>query len=218
MSFFDIHNIFFTALGYAISYLEFFATITGFAAVWLSARGNVWSWPIGLVNVTLFFFLVFQVQLYPDMFLQVFFFITNVIGWWRWTHPEKGEEDNKKELRVSWMAARMLVLFSFLALAVTWMSGAFASNLHELFPTLFNKPSAFPYMDSFVMVISIGATYLMVQKKVECWLYWIIADAVGTFLYFSKGILVVGVEYFIFCLIAAFGFWRWQQKFKTYPA
>ncbi len=216
MSFFDINRIFFTVLGYPISYLEFFATVTGFVAVWLSARANIWSWPIGVVNVTLFFFLVYQVQLYPDMFLQVFFFITNLIGWWRWTHPEKGEEDRKNELRVSWMPVRMLLIFSLITIFITYLSGFFASNLHELFPRLFNKPSAFPYLDSFVMVVSIGATYLMVQKKVECWLAWLIADIVATFLYFSKGILFIGVEYFAFCLIAAFGFLLWRKEFKSY--
>lgn len=216
MSFFDINRIFFTVLGYPISYLEFFATVTGFVAVWLSARANIWSWPIGVVNVTLFFFLVYQVQLYPDMFLQVFFFITNLIGWWRWTHPEKGEEDHKNELRVSWMPVRMLLIFSLITIFITYLSGFFASNLHELFPRLFNKPSAFPYLDSFVMVVSIGATYLMVQKKVECWLAWLIADIVATFLYFSKGILFIGVEYFAFCLIAAFGFLLWRKEFKSY--
>lgn len=218
MNFFDIRNIFVTVLGYELSYLEFFATVSGFVAVWLSAKGNIWSWPIGLVNVTLFFFLAFQVQLYPDMFLQVFFFVTNIIGWWRWANPGRGEEDRKRELRVSWMPVRLLIIFSGLVLVLVALSGAFASNLHEWFPELFSRPSAFPYLDSFVMVVSIGATYLMVQKKVECWLAWVVADVMATFLYFSKGILFIGIEYFAFCLIASFGFFRWKKEFETYSA
>ena len=64
-----------------MSYLEFFGTVAGGIAVWLSARGNIWSWPIGIINVSLYFFLFFQVQLYPDMFLQSLFFVTNLMGW-----------------------------------------------------------------------------------------------------------------------------------------
>src|SRR5258708_9605808 len=120
MNFFSIKNIFFTALGYPMSYLEFFGTVAGAIAVWLSARANIWSWPIGLINVTLFFFLFFQVQLYPDMFLQVFFFITNLIGWLRWANP-KVEEDNKKhELKVSLMSRQWLILFGVISLAGTF--------------------------------------------------------------------------------------------------
>ena len=45
MSFFDIENIFFIALGYEMSYIEFFGTIAGAIAIWLSAKAVVWSWP-----------------------------------------------------------------------------------------------------------------------------------------------------------------------------
>lgn len=198
-----------------MSYLEFVGVITGGIAVCLSARGNVWSWPLGVINVTLIFFLVYQVQLYPDMFLQVFFFVTNLIGWWRWTHPKEDEADKKNELRASWMPVRWLIILSVLTLFGTLLFGSFASNLHGLFPKVFSMPSAYPYWDSFVAVISITATYLMVQKKVECWIAWILADIIATYLYFSKGILFLSLEYFAFCLIAAFGFWKWQKDSKN---
>ena len=60
-----------------MSYLEFFGVAFGLLAVWLSAKANIWSWPVGIVNVVLAFLLYYQVQLYPDMFLQAFFFVTN---------------------------------------------------------------------------------------------------------------------------------------------
>lgn len=216
MSFFDHRSVFFSLLGYPMSYLEFFGTLAGGVAVWLSAHGNIWSWSIGIINVVLFFFLFYQVQLYPDMFLQVFFFITNLIGWWRWAHPRPGEENRWKELRVSWMPMRRTIAISVITMTGTLVFGAFASNLHEIVPTLFPLPSAYPYFDSFVMAVSIAATYLMVEKKVECWAAWIVADIVATYLYIAKGILVVGIEYFVFCLIAAFGLWRWHREAKTY--
>lgn len=214
--FFDIQNIFFELLGYPISYLEFFGTVAGAVAVWLSARANLWSWPIGIVYVVLSFFLFYQVQLYPDMFLQIFFFVTNLMGWWRWTHPKTGEEDKRNELRVSWVPLNVLIIFSIGAAISTFLFGSFASNLHTLFPSLFNLPSAYPYLDSFVTVISILATYLMIQKKVECWLAWWLADIVAAWLYLTKGIYLISIEYFVFCIIAAFGFWRWRSEFNQY--
>jgi nicotinamide mononucleotide transporter len=216
VSFFDIHQILFTAWGYPMSYLEFFGTVAGGVAVWLSAKGHLWSWPLGLINVTLFFFLFFQVQLYPDMFLQVFFFVTNLIGWWRWAHPAKGEEDRKQELKVSYMPKQQRLMFVILAIAGTLAFGMMASHLHSWLPAIFSKPSAFPYMDSFVTVVSILTTYLMVQKKVECWILWIVVDSVATGMYFVKDIRFVAVEYLVFCFIAAFGLWGWSKEFKGY--
>ena len=218
MDFFNIEFIFFEVWGYPMSYLEFFGTLAGGLAVWLAARANIWSWPIGLINVTLFFFLFFQVQLYPDMFLQIFFFVTNLIGWWRWAHPKPEEEDRKHELRISFMPLKLLALFSTIGLVCTLLMGSLASRLHEWFPEIFSTPSAFPYLDSFVTVMSIVATFLMIQKKIECWVIWILVDIVATVLYFSKGIKFVGIEYLAFCFIAGFGLWKWYEEYKSYPA
>ena len=218
MNFFDIKNIFFKVLGYPMSYLEFFGTVAGAIAVWLSAKANIWSWPIGIINVILFFFLFYQVQLYPDMFLQLFFFVTNVIGWWRWAHPEKSEENKNHELRVTYMSKRLIAIFLVTGIAATFIFGILAKNLHEFFPIIFNKPSAFPYADSFVTVMSVIATYLMVQKKVECWAIWILVDAIACTLYFVKEIKFVGIEYVIFCFIAGFGLWNWIKESRSYKA
>lgn len=216
MDFFSIEHIFFTVWGYEMSYLEFFGTIAGFIAVWLASKANIWSWPLGLINVTLFFFLFYQVQLYPDMFLQIFFFVTNLIGWWRWAHPRPFEEDRKKQLRVSYMPTRQLVLLAIIGLAGTFLFGSLASRLHEWFPVVFSKPSAFPYLDSFVTVMSIITTFLMIQKKIESWMIWIIIDVVATYMYFMKGIKFVGIEYLVFCFIAAFGLWNWTREYRSY--
>jgi nicotinamide mononucleotide transporter len=216
MIFFDHNSIFFTTLGYPMSYLEFFGTIAGAIAVWISAKGNVWSWPIGIINVVLLFFLFYQVQLYPDMFLQVFFLITNLLGWWRWLHPRQGEEDRKLELRVSLISTQWRWISGVLIIVGTILMGAAATHLSTWLPSLFSKPSAFPYLDSFVTVTSIVAQYWMLHKKAECWALWIVADVVATYLYFAKDIKFLGLEYLVFCFIAAFGLWNWSREYKSY--
>ncbi|MFZ6013246.1 MAG: nicotinamide riboside transporter PnuC [Bacteroidota bacterium] len=216
MHFFSIKNIFFTVLGYPMSYIEFFGVIAGAIAVWLSAKANIWSWPIGLVNVILFFFLFYQVQLYPDMFLQIFFFVTGILGWWRWANPKPEEEDRKHELKVSYMQPRSFMGIAAVGLAGTFLFGTFAENLHELLPGIFSLPSAYPYMDSFVTVMSVVTTFLMIQKKIESWIIWIVIDAVAAGLYFAKGIKFVGIEYVVFCFLAAFGLWNWIREYRTY--
>jgi nicotinamide mononucleotide transporter len=216
MDFFRIDNIFFTVLEYPVSYLEFFGMVSGIIAVVLSSLANVWSWPIGIINVILSFFLFFQVQLYPDMFLQIFFFITNVMGWWRWTHPKQFEEDKKHELKVSFMNKKDLLIVSTTGIAGTFLLGLFAQNLHEFFPNLFTKPSASPYLDSFITVMSVITTFYMIQKKVECWVIWLLVDIVATYLYFSRDIKFYGLLYLVFCFIAAFAIWNWIREYRSY--
>src|SRR6185436_9762312 len=156
-------------LGYGMSYLEFFSVMAGLVAVWLSAKANVWSWPIGIVNVSLAFFFYYQIQLYPDMFLQIFFFVTNSLGWWRWANPKPEEQNSKHELKVSFMNPRQFILLFTAGVVGTFLIGKLASNLHEWLPYVFNLPSSYPYADSFLLVMSVITTFFMIQKKIECW-------------------------------------------------
>jgi len=216
MFFFDIESIFFTVLGYNMSYLEFFGVLSGLVAVWLSARANVWSWPVGIVNVVMAFFLYYQIQLYPDMFLQVFFLITNIIGWWRWLNPAPEEADRKQELKVSYMRVNQLLIVSAITLAGTGALGFLASRLHQWFPAVFPVSSAYPYVDSFITVMSIATTFLMIQKKIECWVIWILIDIVATILYYVKGVKFYSVEYLVFTGLAAYGLLNWIREYKSY--
>lgn len=216
MGILDINNIFFTLLGYKMSYVEFFGTVAGFIAVVISAKAHPLSWPIGIINVVLLFFLFYQIGLYPDMLLQVFFLVTNIMGWWRWKNPALGEEDHRKELRVSYLTGRWRYLSVLIILVGTILLGSAAARLNEWLPEIFVAPSAFPYADSFVTITSILAQYWMVQKKTECWLLWVAADAVATILYFLKDIRFLSLEYLLFCFIAAWGFVIWMRQEKAY--
>jgi len=214
MQFFDIENIFFQILGYQMSYLEFFSVVAGLVAVGLSAKAHIWSWPIGIINVFLSAFFYYQIQLYPDMFLMVFFFFTNILGWWRWANPKPGEEDRHKELKVSFMKWKQFLLLSLAGIGGTFIVGSMASKLHEWLPMLFNLPSAYPFADSFILVMSVVTTFFMIQKKVECWIIWIVIDIVATCLYFIKGAKFFAVEYFVFTLIAIYALWYWIKEYK----
>ena len=209
----DVNYIVFTILGYDMSLLELIATITGAIAVGLSALENVWSWIIGLLNVTLAFFLFYQIQLYPDMFLQVFFFVTNIIGFWHWKFPKAAEANAINELIITRLSLKNFAILSGIGVLGTIVMGNFSANLHELAPNLFSLPSAFPYMDSFTTVMSIVATFMMIRKKVETWWIWLVVDVIATYMYYIKDVKLYTLLYFVFVIIAAFGAWEWTKRY-----
>ena len=216
MDFFSTKSIFFTVLDYPMSYLEFFAVVTGVISVILSARANIWSWPAGIVNVFLSAFFYYQIQLYPDMFLMGFFFVTNILGWWRWANPKPEEEDIKKQLKISFMPRKQFLIFLAVGIVGTVLIGTLARQLHHWFPLVFNLPSAYPFVDSFILVMSVITTFLMIQKRIECWIIWLMIDVVATYLYFLKGAMFFGVEYILFTIIAGFALWNWIKEYKSY--
>jgi nicotinamide mononucleotide transporter len=214
MNLFNINNILFEFLGVKMSYLEFYATITGLVAVILSVLENVWSWMLGLINVVLAFVMFYQIQLYPDMFLQVFFFITNIIGFWQWKFPKEQHANLKNELKISKLFLRQFIIYLVGGLVCTYLLGTFAKNLSELIPQLFSKPSAFPYLDSFTTVMSIFATFLLIRKKVEAWWMWLAIDIISTYMYFVKEVKLYSLLYAVFCVIALFGAINWTKEYR----
>ncbi|MBK6976268.1 MAG: nicotinamide mononucleotide transporter [Cytophagaceae bacterium] len=214
IQFFDIKNIFFTFWGYPMSHLEFWATLTGGYAVWLSAKENVWSWMVGLINVVLAAIMFYQIQLYPDMFLQGFFFITNIIGFWLWKFPKESEANQKQELKITRLTQKNALFLIVGGLITTALMGTFSKNLHEFFPKLFSLPSAFPYMDSFTTVMSIVATFMLMKKKVEAWWMWLAIDLISTYMYFVKDVKLYSLLYAAFCVIATFGAMEWTKKYR----
>nr|WP_305953215.1 nicotinamide riboside transporter PnuC [Emticicia oligotrophica] len=197
-----------------MSFLEFYATLTGLIAVVLSTQENVWSWIIGLINVALAFVMFYQIQLYPDMFLQVFFFITNLIGFWQWKFPKEEHVNLKNELKITRLSMQQFFIYSLVGLVCTFLLGTFAKNLSDWLPQLFSKPSAFPYMDSFTTIMSIFATFLLIRKKVETWWMWLAIDIISTYMYFVKEVKLYALLYAAFCVIALIGAINWTKEYR----
>ncbi|WP_143304844.1 nicotinamide riboside transporter PnuC [Chitinophaga vietnamensis] len=209
IDFFSINHHFFTALGYTVSYVEFIGTLTGLLCVWLAARDHILTWPVGLINVSCFFILFWQLQLYADMFLQVYFFATGVYGWIFWYRKKPEHEP------VYALSRRQRQWLGMMALVLSALTGWIISQLHIWWPRTFERPAAYPYTDSLVAVLSVIANILLAKRIWENWLLWVTVDAVATVIYFQKGVKFLGMEYFILFIIAMMGLIHWIKTWQS---
>ena len=209
MRLFDLSTPFTTIFGYALSYIEAVATLFGLLSIWLAARQNIWTWSTGLINIGLSFIIFYQVQLYADMFLQIYFLFTNMYGWLVW------KKQFKENLRVTTLTTKSRVLIFTLILVSTCVFGLLIKNIHLLFPILFARPSAFPITDTFISVTSIIATILLAKRIIDNWILWLIVDITCAFVYAFKGIMFISLEYTIFCLLASVGMASWKKSIVT---
>lgn len=215
LNIFDINTTFISILGYPLSYIEFIGTAFGLWCVVLIAREKISAWPIGIINIIFFFILFYQIQLYSDMLLQVYFLITSIYGWWKWTHPHPEEKKRKNELKVSVNSGKVNLIWLGVILGSVAVLGTFMRNIHILWPSAFSKPAAYPYWDAATTVMSIIAQWFLAKKILESWILWIIVDIICVILYFKKAVLFLSLEYFIFLVIASFGLVTWRKAFKT---
>ena len=75
-------------------------------------------------------------------------------------------------------------------------------------------PAAATYLDAFVTVFSIITTFLLVQKKLDNWAYWVIIDGASIYLFASRGAYLFAGIMIIYTLIAAQAFWQWRKDYR----
>ncbi|UYU33026.1 nicotinamide riboside transporter PnuC [Siccibacter colletis] len=225
MDFFSTQNILvhipLGAGGYDLSWIEAVGTVAGLLCIWLASLEKTINYAFGLVNVTLFAIIFFQIQLYASLLLQIFFFAANVYGWYAWTRTT-GQDEAVLQIRwlpmqkaLAWIAACVVAIglmtvfidpvFGFLTrTAVSLMQ---AVGISVAMPQL--QPDAFPFWDSCMMVLSIVAMILMTRKYVENWLLWVVINLISVAIFTLQGVYAMALEYLILTFIALNGSRMW---------
>lgn len=225
MDFFSTHNILFHipigAGGYDLSWIEAVGTIAGLLCIWLASLERISNYFLGLVNVTLFAIIFFQIQLYASLLLQLFFFAANIYGWYAWSRQTN---DNEAELKIRWLPlskamAWLAICVIAIGLMTRYIDPVFAVltrmavaimqmlGLQVTMPVL--QPDAFPFWDSCMMVLSIAAMILMTRKYVENWLLWVIINVISVVIFALQGVYAMSLEYLILTFIAVNGSRMW---------
>jgi len=205
----DVNTIAFTILGYPLSYIELVGTILYLWSVWLISRQKILTWPIGIASVLLYMALFYQIRLYSDALEQGYYLVASAYGWWLWSSRGQQEE---QQFEPYLSAPRTLGLVLVLTLALSAGLGTLMSNIHELLPALFPQPAAFPYLDALTTIMSFSAMWLMAQKRLESWAYWIVVDVIGIGLYYVQEVRFISLLYVILLALAINGLVNWLRS------
>jgi nicotinamide mononucleotide transporter len=100
---------------------------------------------------------------------------------------------------------KQLTLFAVLALLVTICHGFLLFRLTD---------ASFPFTDSLVLVFSVLAQLLLMQRKLENWYCWILVDAIAVPLYAAKELYLTSAIYFIFLVLAVWGLLNWRKLWQ----
>lgn len=211
---------------YELSYIEAVGTIAGLLCILLASFEKTINYLFGLINVTLFGVIFFQIQLYANLLLQVFFFIANIYGWYAWSRVNNQQQ---AELQIRWLSlpkAMLTLVISIIAIAyltfnidnvftlfARWtidILNGFGANL--VMPELI--PDAFPFWDSTMTVLSVVAMVLMTRKYVENWLLWVIINVISIVVFYKQEVYAMSLEYVILLGIALNGSRLWIKSAK----
>jgi len=206
---FDVKETFFTVFENKVSYVEFIGTLLGLVSVFLAARANIFTWPTGILNAIFFLVIFFQIHLYSDMFLQMYFCGMGVYGWFSWKYKAAHRQSAIRTLSNTYR----LWLAMFIA-AVTLLIGTLISEIHLMLPQIFDHPATYPYIDTFIAISSILATILLARRIFETWVLWVTVDITSIGLYSVKGVKLIAIEFMIFLCLAMLGVFSWYRLWK----
>ena len=167
-------NIIYSVLSKEIDVAGSLAGITGVLCVVLVAKGNIWNYVFGLVNVSLYAYISFKATAYGDAALNALYYVPmQFIGYYAWkrrgasiSSDASGHGAEVKARRLSSKQRVLLGLGSAAAiLLVAWILDMCGDGQ--------------PLKDSTTTVLSIIAQALMAMAFMEQWVLWILTNIVS---------------------------------------
>jgi nicotinamide mononucleotide transporter len=184
-----------------MSWGEITGTVLGVIGVWLMIRQNIWSWPVGLVQVAVYTWVFYEARLYSDAILQVLFFVIQGYGWWHWLRGK--HRAARSELPVTRLGPGAIVGW---LVAGAVLTAAWGTTMQH------STDAALPHWDAFILVFSLIAQWLQARKYLENWAGWLAVNSVAMGVYWAKDLQLTAGLYLVFWLMALWGWREWRRS------
>ena len=181
--------------------LEFLAFSFGIVSVIYAKKENILVYPTGIICTVITVYILFKAQYLGDMMMNVYYSIMSIYGWWNWSRKDK----DKYLIKISRFSKNDLGLTIFLfVLTICITYSVYLFSLNEI-----GIPN---YIDVFTSGLFFTAMWLMANKKLESWIFWIIADIITVPLYAYRGLGMLSLQYIIFTILAIQGYLEWKKS------
>ncbi len=185
----------------ALSGWEVVATILGIAYVILAAKESIWCWPAAFISTLIYTALFWEGQLPMQAILNFYYMGMAIYGFMLWNKHSETDET----LHVSSWPWHKHFIFIIAASVLSFIIGYYLST---------STKTQLPYLDSTVMIFSVVNTWLMAQKVLENWLYWLVIDAAAIYLYWQTGYYVTIIMFAVYLVLAVYGYIEWKNSLK----
>jgi len=186
--------------------LEMIGVFFGFLSVWYAKRENILVFPTGIITTGIFVYILLVFGLLGDMLINAYYFSMSIYGWYVWTR--KVDDTHFIPITRTSPKEKSWSVLLFLGTVV------FVVLVYLAFDK-FNSWTA--YVDTLTTAIFFVGMWLMARKKLENWIYWIIGDVISVPLYLYKGLIFTSLQYFLFTIIAIYGYIAWKKSLNKSP-
>jgi len=188
---------------FATTWLEFVAVVFGIASVMLSRLENIWVYPTGIINTTIYIYLCILGGLYAEAGVNFYYSVMSVVGWVLWAKKSEGKFTLQisRSTRIEWRNALIFFVLGWIVL---------------FFILKLLTDSTVPLADGFASAAAYTAMWLMARKKLENWIWWGITNVASIPLYFVKGYVFTSFQYVVFLVLSVLGYLEWKRRTVNY--
>ena len=178
--------------------MEITAVVFAIIYLLLAVKQDVRCWYAAIFSSFLYFFIMMSANLYMEAYLQIFYIIMAIYGWFQWN---KISEDKSKFIVRTWSIKQHLIVISSV-ISLAYISGSLLNIYTE---------AALPFIDAFTTWGAIIATYMVAKKLLENWIYWFVIDSISVLLFMSRGLYLTSVLFFVYLIIIYFVYKSWTK-------
>ena len=176
---------------------ELLAVVFGIAYVLLAAKESLWTWLFAFFGTLIYTILFWEGALFSSSLLNFYYMVMAVYGFMLW----RGGKDSE-ELTVSSYTLSKNISIIGMGLLVS----LFIAYLTQTY-----TDAKFVYLDAFVLTFSVIATWMLANKILENWLYWIVTDSVAVVLYFKSEYHATVMLFVLYVILAFWGYYSWNK-------
>lgn len=182
--------------------IEIIGFITAVLGIYLSAKKNIYAWPVLIISSLAYAYFFFEIKLYADTVLQFFFVGTSIFAWLNW----KKNLQSTHQLSIKSLPFKWLMLFLLVTLVFGKIFGIFLTKYTD---------ASFAEYDSLLFAASLFASILSAKLFLENWYIWIIVDLSYIILYVLKEAYLTGFLYSILVALAVLGLLEWRKQLNV---
>ena len=157
----------------------------------LAIKQSLWCWPAAFFSTLIYAILFFDASLLMDSFLNAYYLVMAVYGWYTWKYTNAIKKN--EELSISSYGLNKNIKIILILSIISVLLGYLMDNYTK---------ADFAYTDSATTVFALFATYMLAQKIVENWLYWIVIDSASIYIYIQKGFYLTSLLFGLYTILA----------------
>ena len=180
--------------------IELIAVSFGIASVIFAKNENILVFPTGIISTILYIIICYKFILYGDMLINIYYTFMSLYGWYVWSFKVSGENVVITTSKKDDVARSIFIFLSTIVII---------SCIYVYFDRMRNMTD---YLDTFTTAIFFTAMWLMANKKIEHWIFWIIGNLISIPLYFVKGLGFSSIQFTIFLILAIIGYKEWKKN------